>query len=121
MLLDSEEVDQCSFASLFLVIYLLHGLLNLIPVCEVVFQLCCVEREGFVKVSRYGVGNGRSRFGFGVGGKRCQLCYFVVFSPRLRDEHGGAIMAQALVVTKLVYEHGVWDVYIGIEGVYIRV
>ena len=39
----------------------------------------------------------------------------------LGNKHGGAIMARALVVTKLVYEHGVWDVYIGIEGVYIRV
>ena len=28
-------------------------------------------------------------------------------------------MAQALVVTKLAYEHGVWDVYIGIgEGLH---
>ena len=30
-------------------------------------------------------------------------------------------MAQALVVTKLAYEHEVWDVYIGIGNVYIRV
>src|ERR1700726_3064529 len=44
-----------------------------------------MEREGFVEVGRYGAGNGRSRFGVRVGGKRCQLCYFVVFGPKLRE------------------------------------
>ena len=42
----------------------------------------CMQGEGFVGVSRYGGGNGGSRIGFEVGGKRCQLCYFVVFGPR---------------------------------------
>ena len=41
----------------------------------------CMEGEGFVVVRRYRAGNGRSSFGFGGGGKRCQLCYFVAFSP----------------------------------------
>ena len=45
----------------------------------------CMEGEGFVKVGRYGAGNGGSRFGVRVGGERCQLCYFVVFGPRLRE------------------------------------
>ena len=46
----------------------------------------CMEGEGFVGVGRHGAGNGGSRFVVRVGGERCQLCYFVVFSPNLREQ-----------------------------------
>ena len=42
----------------------------------------CVEGEGFVSVGQYSGGNGGSSVGIGVGGKRCQLCYFVVLGPK---------------------------------------
>ena len=74
----------------------------------------CVKWEDFVVVGRSGFGGNGSSFGIGVGVERCQLCYFVVIGPSLREQTQRGSNGTSSCGNKASVRTCSRDVYIGI-------